>query len=108
MDTTIPHMEYFELLNHNMSVWLPSTPHPNGSYPTQNHKGDLWIYFASRLYDEERREKRFNLLGCKPLFLLLTHWNDAHEYIFPIHQQVDYLLRFFGLMIMLELLRIDR
>ena len=32
----------------------PVTFVANGAGQIKNHKGDLWIYFASRLYDEER------------------------------------------------------
>jgi hypothetical protein len=64
------------------------TPYPNGADLLQNHKGDLWIYFASRLYDEERNEKRFTLFSRKTLIFLLSKWNNADKRIFPIHQQV--------------------
>ena len=84
-----------------MEFQLPSqTPYPNGAHFLQNHKGDLWIYFASRLYDEERNEKRFTLFRRKTLIFLLSKWNNTDERIFPIHQQVEDLLRFFRLMTM--------
>ena len=76
-------------------------PHPNGVRPIKNHKGDLWIYFASRLYDEERNEKRRTSLCCKTLVFLLPKRHHADKCIFPIHQQVEDLLRFLCLMIML-------
>jgi hypothetical protein len=56
MDTTIPHLEHLGRLTYRHGPPCLTNSHPNGAYPAQNHKGDLWIYFAGRLYDEERND----------------------------------------------------
>jgi AraC-like DNA-binding protein len=48
------------------------------------------------------------LLCRKPLLLLVPKRNDTDECILPIHQQVEDLLRLIALMILFQLLRIDR
>jgi hypothetical protein len=51
---TITLMEYLRIQMTHLPFMVCRIRDPNRAYLVQNHKGDLWIYFASRLYDEER------------------------------------------------------
>lgn len=50
----------------------------------QNHKGDLWMSVADRLYDEESIET-IPLFCRNPLIFLLSNGNNSHKGVFPIH-----------------------
>ena len=87
-----------------ISVFFSLTPYPNGAYPTQIIKATCGSNSQAAFMMRRENEKRFTLFRRKPLIFLLTKRNNADKGIFPIHQQVKDLLRFFGLMVVFQFL----